>query len=109
MRESLYISVVNRHRFDADPDLDPNFGIKMMQILMRTLPHVSHVLKNQNFFLLLVKLCQFTMLYLSHQCQKVIMLSILNSILIFFGNKVQFININFFICLAGIDTDPDPE
>ncbi len=70
---------MDRHRFDANPDLDPNFhgdadpdptrmrvGIRRMPIPMRILPQVLHLLENQNCQ---SEHCQFTMFYLSHQCQ----------------------------------------
>jgi hypothetical protein len=55
-----YVSVGDRHRFDANPD--PNFhddavpdptrmrvGIRTMPIPMRILPQVLQLLENQNF------------------------------------------------------------
>ncbi len=70
-------SVVDRHRFDAIPD--PNFhvdadqiriliriGFKMMQVFMRILTQISHMLENYNFSLLITA-CQITMFYLSYQ------------------------------------------
>ena len=43
-------SVVDRHRFDADPDPTRiRIGIKTIPILMRILPQVSHMLENAFF------------------------------------------------------------
>ncbi len=54
---------------DAYPDRI-RIGIKMMPILMRILPQVTLMLENPNFYKnFKSQRCQFTMFYLSRECQ----------------------------------------
>jgi hypothetical protein len=91
-------SVVDRHRFDADPDpkfhvdADPDqdrIDINMMPIFMRILlPQVSHKSENPIFFLhFKSQLCQFTIFIFLISVKDVIILSILDSILKFCGKR----------------------
>ncbi len=68
------ISVVYRHRFDADPypDPDPNwYGINTMPIHRRILPQILHMLKNRgnNFTFIHSNASLCKMFFFSHQRQ----------------------------------------
>jgi hypothetical protein len=65
------------------------------------------MLKNQNFFLLLITALPVYNALSFSSVSKGDNVKYFEKHIDFFGNKVQFIN--FFICLAGIDTDPDPQ
>jgi hypothetical protein len=68
-------SVVDHHRFDADPDpllmpikIQIRIGIKIMRILVRILrPNSSHVAKSE-FFYFQPQHCHCIVSYLSHHC-----------------------------------------
>jgi hypothetical protein len=63
---TAFTSVVDPHRCDANPD--PNFHVDT-DPHADPIPQVLHLLENQNFFYLQSQQLQFTMFYLSHQCQ----------------------------------------
>jgi hypothetical protein len=82
---------VDRHRFNADPDLNPNFHVDADPDphpdwqQYDADPHTEHV---GNFFFYFSSQhcchCKFSMFYLSHQCH---MCFILDSIFKFSGKK----------------------
>ncbi len=59
---------MDRHRFDADPDPDSNFHVDTNPD--PDTPDFAHVGKSEFSLLLITALLSFTMLYLSHQCQR---------------------------------------
>ncbi len=73
--KNIINSVVDHHRFDADPDpllmpikIQILIGIKTMRILVRILhPNSTHVAKSE-FFYFQSQHCHFTVSYLSHHC-----------------------------------------
>jgi hypothetical protein len=98
---------VDRHRFDANPDSDPNFHVdadpdpdwhQKMPIFMRILPQVSHILEFFFTFSHSFAILQCFIFLISVKHDQIFI--ILDSILKFCGKKVQFIN--FFMCLALI-------
>ncbi len=74
---------MDRHRLDVDPDPDTNFHVNAgpdsgpdwhQKIRNDANPRADPtssftLLENQNIFYFLSQLCQFSMFYLSHQCQ----------------------------------------
>ncbi len=77
--------------------------IKMMPILMRIIPQISHMLDNQIFYFQ-SQLCQFTMFYLSHQCRRQHSFKYFDHHIEIFWKKVIVYQL---FHMPGIDTDPD--
>ncbi len=73
--------------FDADPDPDTDWHQNGADPYAYPSPSLAHAGNFNNFFTFQSQHCQFTMVYLSHQCKDVIIFSILDSMEFISGKK----------------------